>query len=191
MLVPLTISTAAIAGIVYGANAQATAGRFAPQAAFLFFIFSLSALATGRTRGFTGIAASDTAGGVVYRRLLTTIPLALFALGWAHVKGVDEGLFGYRFAFASTVAIGIFCCAIAVTWTAMLLHRTDLVRKAAMAQIRALNERLDKPEEERKRQLAQSLAELSAANKQLEKLSQHDGLTGVADRSYFDKYLEG
>jgi len=193
VLAPLAISAAALVGIAYGVPLPTASNRFAPlapQVAVLFFMFSLSVLATDRTRGFTGIAASDTAGGAVYRRLLGVVPLVLFALGWAHVKAVEAGMFGYRFAFASTVAAGIAACAIAVAWAALALHRTDLVRKAAMAQIRALNERLDKQEEERKRQLAQSMAELSAANKQLEKLSQHDGLTGVANRAYFDKYLE-
>jgi diguanylate cyclase (GGDEF)-like protein len=59
-----------------------------------------------------------------------------------------------------------------------------------MAHIRALNADLDRKEEERKRQLAKSMAELSEANKRLEELSQHDGLTGVANRGYFDTYLD-
>jgi diguanylate cyclase (GGDEF)-like protein len=194
VLPPLMISTMAIVGTAYGANSLYQTGGYtsiAPHSAVAFFVLALSTLALDSTHGFAGIATSDTAGGVVCRRLLSTIPVILFVLGWAHLRGEGAGLFGYQFGLASMVVTGIAVCAIAVASTAISLHKTDLTRKEAMAQIRALNARLDRQEEERKQQLAQSHAELSAANKLLEQLSQHDGLTGVANRRYFDKYLEG
>jgi diguanylate cyclase (GGDEF)-like protein len=191
--VALAVSASVIVGHAYGAAALVGVGRYAamsPLAAAAFFILASSLLAADAKHGFMGIATSDTSGGVVSRRLLSAIPLVLFALGWASLKAAEAGLFDFHLALAATVSIGGLACAAGIAVTAVTLHKTDLVRKEAMAQIRALNDRLDRQEEERKQQLAKSMAELGAANKMLEKLSQHDGLTGVANRAYFDKYLE-
>ena len=191
--VALVVSAMAIVGDAYGAAALVRVWRYAampPLAALAFFILASSLLAADARHGFMRIATSDTSGGIVTRRLLSAMPLVLFALGWASLKGAEAGLFDFSFALAATVSIGIVACAAGIGVTAVGLHKTDLVRKEAMAQIRALNDRLDRQEEERKQQLAKSMAELGAANKMLEKLSQHDGLTGVANRAYFDKYLE-
>lgn len=57
-------------------------------------------------------------------------------------------------------------------------------RIVLLAKIRAL-QRLD----EMRRKLQEMSAELAASNRRLETLSQRDGLTGVANRRYFDVFL--
>ncbi len=63
------------------------------------------------------------------------------------------------------------------------------LKKHAEAEIVTLNTGLDRRVEERTQQLTQLSAELSAANESLEQLSLHDGLTGLANRRFFDTYL--
>jgi len=185
---PLVVAAAAIVGHAYGADWLSA--MMALPSALAFFLLALATLGADSTHGFVRIATGDTAGGVVIRRLLSVLPPALFLLGWVLVRGEAIGLFDYRFAAVSAAIVGIAVCLGAVIATAVGLHKTDLVRKEAMARIRDLNARHERKIEERSEQLAKSLEELAEANKKLERLSQHDGLTGVANRRFFDKYLE-
>ncbi len=187
-LPPLALALLGIAGHAYGV--QALSAVMAPEAALALFVLALGTLAADSTHGFVRIAAGDTAGGAIARRLLVTVPAAIFVLGMAAVRGEAAGLFGSQFAAVSLVLTAIAISAAAVVSTATALHATDLVRKKAMARIRDLNARHERQIDERTEQLAKSLEELNEANKMLERLSQYDGLTGVANRRYFDTYLD-
>jgi diguanylate cyclase (GGDEF)-like protein len=63
------------------------------------------------------------------------------------------------------------------------------LKKRAEAEIVTLNAGLERRVEERTQQLTQLSADLSAENESLEQLSLHDGLTGLANRRFFDTYL--
>ncbi len=184
-LVPLALAGLGIADTAYG-----IAVAMAPHAALAFFVLAIAIMAADPSHGLVRIVVSDTAGGVVTRRLLTILPPAMFVLGWVQIKGEAVGLYGERFGTLVSVLGGITICVIAVVAVATALHHTDLVRKEAMARIRDLNARHERQIEERTEQLAKSLEDLNAANKLLEELSEHDGLTGVANRRYFDKYID-
>jgi diguanylate cyclase (GGDEF)-like protein len=187
-LPPLALAMLGVVGYAYGV--PALCALMAPQAALALFALALGTLGADSTHGFVRIAAGDTAGGVVARRLLSVVPAAIFVLGWAAMRGEAAALFGWPFAVVSLVLAAVAISAAAIVATASALHGTDLVRKEAMARIRDLNARHERQIDERNEQLAKSLEELAEANKQLERLSQHDGLTGVANRRYFDNYLD-
>ena len=187
-LPPLALAALGLIGHAYGIKVLSAA--MAPEAAMALFVLALATLFANSTHGFMCIAAAETAGGIVTRRLLVTLPTATFVLGWAQMRGETAGLFGPQFGTVAAALIGIAVCVVAVVSTAMGLHRIDLVRREAMARIRDLNARHESQIEERTEQLAKSLEKLNEANKKLEQLSQHDALTGVANRRTFDQYLE-
>jgi PleD family two-component response regulator len=83
----------------------------------------------------------------------------------------------------------IVVCIVAIIWTADTLHAVDLTRKHAEAEILTLNAGLEVRVRERTHELSQVSAQLSLVNSSLEKLSRHDGLTGLANRRFFDSYL--
>jgi len=184
----LALSALGIVGYAYGISPVTAA--MAPGTALALFVLALATLASDSTHGYIRIAASDTAGGVVTRGLLVTIPVAIFVLGWAQVRGESSGMFGYTFGAVMTVLLGMAICVVVIVANATALHRTDLVRKEAMARIRDLNARHELLIQKRNEQLSKSLEDLSTANRLLEKLSEYDALTGVANRRYFDKYLD-
>jgi diguanylate cyclase (GGDEF)-like protein len=188
------VSTLAIVGHAYGVSALYEVRPYSSMAvhtALAFFILSLSLMAADPMNGIARIATSDTAGGLVCRRLLSTIPLILFAFGWVCLAGHRSGLYGTEFGLALMVLLGITVCVVAVASTAATLHKVDVTRKRADLELATLNAELEQRVEERTQQLAQLSTELSAANRSLEQLSLHDGLTSLANRRFFDTYLAG
>jgi hypothetical protein len=106
-------------------------------------VLSLCALAADSAHGFASIAISDTAGGLVSRRLLPTIPILIFVLGWVRLEGQQLGLYDTQFGSALMVLLSITFCVIAVAWTATTLHKVDLIREQAEAEILRLNAGLE------------------------------------------------
>jgi diguanylate cyclase (GGDEF)-like protein len=120
---------------------------------------------------------------------LPTIPIALFALGWIRLEGQLLGFYGTEFGTALMVLFSIAVSLIGIATTAIRLDRLDVNRKQAEAEIVTLNDSLETRVAARTQELAQITAELKAANLSLEQLSQHDGMTGLANRRYLDSYL--
>jgi two-component system, cell cycle sensor histidine kinase and response regulator CckA len=135
---PLFISTLAIVGYAYGVSSLYEVRSYSSMAAhtaLAFFILTLSILAADVAHGFARIATSDTAGGVVSRRLLPTIPLILFALGWVRLAGQEAGLYDTRFGTALMVLLSITVCTIAVASTGIILDKVDVTRRRAEGEV--------------------------------------------------------
>jgi diguanylate cyclase (GGDEF)-like protein len=193
LIVPtLLVAALATIGYAYGVIALYTVKPYTSMVAHTavaFLVLSLCVLAADSAYGFANIATSDTAGGIVSRRLLPTLPGILFVLGWVLLQGQILGFYDTRFGLALSVLVSITVCIVAVASTAITLHKVDLTRKRAEAEILNLNAGLEWRVQERTRELAQVSAQLSLVNTSLEKLSRQDGLTGLANRRCFDSYL--
>lgn len=160
---PLIASSVAIVGYAYGVRSLYKVGPYAPMAlhtALYFFVLSLSLLAAEPTRGIGRVALSDTAGGVVARRLLPTIPAIFFGLGWARLAGQEAGLYDTRFGLALMVVLCSCVSVLAVASTAVALHAVDVKRKEAEAEILSLNAGLEQRVRERTQELQDSMAQV-------------------------------
>jgi diguanylate cyclase (GGDEF)-like protein len=193
LVVPaLLVATLAVIGHAYGVSAlyqvKSHTTLAAPTAVALL-VLSLCLLAVDSAHGFPSIATSDTAGGLVSRRLLPTIPGIFFVLGWVQLQGQIHGFYDTRFGLALMVLVSIIVCIVAVATTAKTLHMTDLTRQRAEAEILSLNVGLDLRVQERTREFSQVSAQLGILNRSLEELSRQDGLTGLANRRFFDTHL--
>ena len=189
---PICISALAIAGYTYGVSSLYHVAFFTSMAlhtAVTFNVIALSILAANSRFGFARVAGSDTVGGALSRWLLPSIPLMLFVLGFIILKAEEAGYYDYRFSLALIVLLGAFVCTIAVAWTAIVLHRTDITRQRAEAENRNLNIGLEQRVQERTEELSRLSIQLGEANKALETLSLRDGLTGLANRRSFDAHL--
>jgi diguanylate cyclase (GGDEF)-like protein len=193
LIVPaLLVATLATIGYAYGVSALYAVKPYTAMAAHTaisFLVLGLSLLAADSAYGFANIATSNTAGGLVSRRLLPTLPGILFVLGWIGLEGQLLGLYDTRFGLALMVLFSISVCIVAVASTASTLHTVDLTRRRAEAEILILNAGLELRVQERTRELAQVSGQLSLVNTSLEKLSRQDALTGLANRRSFDMYL--
>jgi diguanylate cyclase (GGDEF)-like protein len=192
VLLPLFIATLTLTGYVYGVPAlyqQRTFASMAVHTASCFFLLALALLAADTRHGATRIAVTASAGGMVYRRLLPTIVLILLAVGWLTLIGLRQGLYQIEFGLAVMVLVSVAVCALAIASIANQLHKIDVVRKTAEDEIMSLNIALERRVLERTRELSDLSDSLSIANKSLEKLSLHDGLTGLANRRFFDVHL--
>lgn len=154
------ISMVAIVGYAYDARGLYEFGPFNSMAihtALLFAMLCLAILGANPARGIVGVCNSDTAGGVVSRRLLPTIPLVLFILGWLRLIGQDAGLYGTHTGLAIMVVTSIALSTLVVALTASSIHDLDLRRARAEADLMALNAELEARVLARTVELARSL----------------------------------
>src|SRR5665213_441663 len=139
---PLFVATLAMMGYAYDVSALFQVKAYTTMAVYTaasFFVVGLCVLAADTGYGFASISIGDTAGGVVSRRLLPTLPMMIFLLGWAVVAGQAHGLYDTHFSLALMALFNTTVCVIAVASTAITLHKVDLTRQRGEAEILSLN----------------------------------------------------
>ena len=127
------------------------------------------ALATGtllaRTdRGAMAVIVSDTAGGLLARLLLPLAALVPLLLGTLRRTGERAGWFSTDLGVALFATAFIIFFFAAVWWTARLLFRSELERKAADERVRQANAVLEQ-------RVAERTAELKSLNEELRQAS--------------------
>ncbi|MDP9004713.1 MAG: ATP-binding protein [Verrucomicrobiota bacterium] len=115
-------------------------------------------------RGAIGIIASDTAGGFVARRLLPMAIIVPMGLGALRLAGENAGWYSTKFGVALFTTAFIVLFLALIWWTARLLHRLDLKRRAAESAIQNSEERVRRLNLELEHRFAERTAALEAAN---------------------------
>jgi PAS domain S-box-containing protein len=114
---------------LYGGAALMPFGAMAMHTAVCFLLLSMGILCTRTDDGLMALIISNSAGGLLARRLLPPAILIPIAFGWLRLKAQHAGWFGTEaglslFAFSNVVVFG------ALIWiTAKLLHHTDSKRQ--------------------------------------------------------------
>lgn len=115
----------------YGGEPLFPYAQMAVHTSFLFLILSAGLLCLRIDRGLMGLMVSDSAGGVIGRRLLPPALIVPVVVGWLRLQGQRAGWYGTEAGvtlFASSNVVIFF----ALVWvTAVALDRSDLKRQRA------------------------------------------------------------
>ncbi|HYO08535.1 MAG TPA: PAS domain S-box protein [Tepidisphaeraceae bacterium] len=133
----------ALIGYGYGVKALFGVASFVPMAlhtAATFLLLSLALLASHPDRGLMAAVNSDSAGGVLARRLLPACVLVPAILGWFRLMGERIGLYGAELGVSLYAAAMILFFVVLVWWTMGLLHRADADRRLADLALRRSEE---------------------------------------------------
>jgi signal transduction histidine kinase len=161
------IAILALVGYSYGLIGYYTTANYVPTSlpgAIGFLLLATGILLARAGKGITGIIVSDTAGGMLARRLIPLAILLPIFLGALRLAGEQAGWYETKFgaAHAATAFIVLFLAA--VWWTARILFRVDTDRKIAEERARHLNAELEQ-------RVADRTAELDSLNKDLQRAS--------------------
>jgi PAS domain S-box-containing protein len=110
--------------------------EMALHTAVAFVVLSVSILCARPDRGLMAIAASDTAGGIMTRRLLPFAIGVPFVLGFARLTAERAGFFSTEFGVALFAVSLVVLFAFLIMWIAGLLHHIDMERSRAEVRVR-------------------------------------------------------
>jgi PAS domain-containing protein len=117
-----------------------------------FIVLGTGTLLARTDSGLIGVIMSDTAGGLLARRMIPMAVLLPILLGALRIAGENAGWYDNAFGFALFATAFIVLFLIAIWWAARLLFRIDNQRQLAES-ARAENE-------ERFRELARNLGDV-------------------------------
>ena len=100
-------------------------------ASIAFIILANGILLARPNEGVMRLITSDSAGGVLLRRLLPAIILAHMAIGWLTLTGQNAGIIPEEFGFAINEVLSMLLITVIVSHIAVSLNREEKLRRAA------------------------------------------------------------
>lgn len=140
-------SILALVGYIYGVHVFYAVASFTPMAlhaGLTFLMLAAGTLLARANRGSVALLMSDTAGGVVARRLFPVAIIAPIALGGIRLAGERAGLYSSGFGVALFASSQIILFVAVIWWTARLLDRSDTQRKATEQALRVARAEADR-----------------------------------------------
>jgi signal transduction histidine kinase len=142
---PLLVATVGLFGYISGVASLYQVRPYASLAAhtvIAILVLAAGILGADPRFGVAAIVLSDSAGGFVARRLLSSLPPAFFIIGAAALSGQSAGYYDQHFCVALITIASMAVSMAAVSWTAFTLRRIDLTRRAAELELRVVNTEL-------------------------------------------------
>lgn len=135
----------ALVGYVYGVRSLYQTFSFQSMAlhtAATFLLLGIGTLAARPRVGFMVLVTGDTSGGALVRRLIPTLTLVLFCLGWLRLEGELAGWYDARFGVAIMVLSSIVVSTLIVSRVAWSSHRREKSHRETEDSLRESEERL-------------------------------------------------
>lgn len=127
------IAMLTVVGYLYNLQAIGQAGGSgAPMAvneAVLFFALCVSVVFSRPDRGFMKLFTSDSAAGLVMRRLLPTALGVQFLMAYLQARGEEAGIFGREIGPAVLTLGNVAALFVLILWCAWVLFQLELERK--------------------------------------------------------------
>ncbi|MCG3175584.1 MAG: Adaptive-response sensory-kinase SasA [Candidatus Omnitrophica bacterium] len=127
------ISLLSVVGYMYGVQPMVASGAdgavMAVNEAVLFFAVCVSAVFSRPERGFMKLFTSDSAAGLVMRRLLPTALGVQFLMAYLQARGEEAGIFGREIGPAVLTLGNVAALFVLILWCAWVLFRIEQDRK--------------------------------------------------------------
>ncbi len=143
-LVVVAASLLTIVGYAYGVEYLYGVASYIPMAlhtGLTFLVLAVGLLCARPDRGPMAIVTSDSAGGVMARRLLPAAILVPAVLGWFRLKGEQARLYDAALGVAFIVVANTIIFVLMIVWSVRSLHRTDTEREQYEEELRKSEER--------------------------------------------------
>ncbi len=147
-------------------RAQGLSHLYSPASAYtemplltagVFVVVSGAVLCARPDRGMMAIATSQTAGGVVARRLLPAALGLPLVLGWLRLLGERAGLWTFQAGWG-LLALSTLTVFVVIVWrSARVLHQTDGQRQQVEAALRRARDDLETQVQQRTRDLSETV----------------------------------
>ncbi len=127
-LVAVSTTLLALVGYLYGMRSFYSIGVFTPMAlhtAATFLALLCGILSARPDRGLMATVTSQSAGGLLARRLLPAAIGVPIVLGWLRLEGERAGLYNTTMGVALIVVATVAIFAGLVWWNAAMLHQAD------------------------------------------------------------------
>lgn len=132
-------SLLAMIGYLYGVTAFYGVSSFIPMAlhtAVCFVLVSFGVLLLRPDQGLMKVVVSDTAGGMLSRRMLPAVVVLPIVLGYLQLLGTRIGIFDVDLGHSLLIAGNVLFFLLLVWGTAWMLYRADTQRKKVEDEIR-------------------------------------------------------
>ena len=142
-LLPGVLAMVSLTGYAFGMGSLQSIGVYKGMAihtAMAFLILTVGVLFV-HARGLARLLVSDTAGGVVARRILPVALLAPFVLGWLRIAGQQRGLYGPELGRALSAVADALVLTVILLGTAAALMRADEKRRSSEKGLRTAEEK--------------------------------------------------
>ncbi len=137
-------SLLALVGYAFGTKSLYGVASYIPMAlhtALTFIVLSAGLLCARPDRGVMRVLTSDSAGGLMARRLLPAVIFVPVVLGWLRLKGQTAVFYDTELGVALMVVSSIVVFAVLVGLSARLLYRTDIERGRVEEELREAEQR--------------------------------------------------
>jgi signal transduction histidine kinase len=136
----LFFSYLSLIGYAYSVPALYSSGNImALPTGILFTLLAVSLICTGSNQ-LLDIVLSPYAGGIVSRRMITSIAILMPILGWLEIKGRDIGFVSREVGILLLVFVAVITFSILALQTATILNRVDIQRRKTEAALRSSEE---------------------------------------------------
>ncbi len=133
-LIAGAVAAIALIGYLYGVDSLYSVGLYSSMAlhtALGSALLSLGILCARPQKGFMEIAVTETAGGIVLRRLMPLTVVILVVLGWLRLRGQQAGFYDTNFGLALMVLLSAASLSVVLWLNAGRLNRVDAERRQA------------------------------------------------------------
>src|SRR5581483_10383092 len=141
-LIALTALTGYLYQVLFFYGISTTTGM-AVHTALACLALALGILCASADHGLMTVLTSDSAGGIMARRLLPAVILFPLVLGWLRLLGERNRLYGPAFGVSLMVLVTVLLLVGLVLWNADRLHTLDARRQEALDALRQANEELE------------------------------------------------